>query len=224
MSSDHNAPPQATTVLSFLGAPRVQGYLDACGGDPDAALMLYRWNTQASGALWESLSHLEIVLRNVLSERLAARHRTAGRPGSWLDDAAGELDHRAHRDINAARSRARAKGKPASDAQALAELPFGFWRFLLAKRYTFLWPDLVTGFPNAPDRARTTIEQPVSRLHHFRNRVAHHERVWNQPLKDRYNDLVFLLACVHADLADWVAAGCRVDAVLDACPIERPHP
>lgn len=226
MSSDHNATSRAAagTVLSFLGKPRTRGYLEACGGDPDAALRLYRWNTQASGALWESLSHLEVVLRNVLAARLAARHLAADRRGSWLDDPAGELDRRAHRDIKAARTRARAKGKPASDAQVLAELPFGFWRFLLAKRYTALWPDLVSGFPNAPDRARTTIEQPVSRLHHFRNRVAHHERVWNQPLKDRYSDLVFLLGCVNEDLAEWVTAGCRVDTVLDACPIERPHP
>ena len=226
MSSDHNAPSRATasTVLSFLGKPRVRGYLDACGGDPDAALALYRWNTLAGGALWESLSHLEIVLRNVLADRLAARHTAAGRPESWLDDPAGELDARARRDIAAARRRARSKGKSATEGQTLAELPFGFWKFLMAKRYTFLWPDLVSGFPNAPDRARTTIEEPVSRLHQLRNRLAHHERVWNQPLKDRYRDLVFLLGCVNEDLVAWVAAGCRVETVLDTCPIERPHP
>ena len=203
----------------------MQGYVDAAGGDVAAALELYRWNTQVSGAFWETLSHLEIVLRNVLAGRLGARHAAAGRPGSWLDDRAGELDGRARQDIAKARQRVRAKGKAASDAQTLAELPFGFWRFLLARRYaTTMWPDLAGGFPGAPDRARTTIEQPVTRLHEFRNRLAHHERVWNQPLKHRYDDVVALLGYVDDELLTWVTAGCRVSAVLAACPIERPHP
>ncbi|MDR7304556.1 hypothetical protein [Haloactinomyces albus] len=123
-----------------------------------------------------------------------------------------------------ARRRVRAKGKTASEGQALTELPFGFWRFLLAKCYTVLWPGLAAGFPGAPDRARGTIERPVTRLHEFRNRLAHHERIWNQPLKDRYSDIVSLLGYIDDDLVDWVTAGCRVPAVLAACPIERPYP
>ncbi|MER5391945.1 hypothetical protein [Saccharopolyspora sp. NPDC002686] len=228
MRFDHNshAPsPRVGIVLSHFATPRMQGYLDACGGDPAAALDLYRWNAQMSGALWETLGHLEVVLRNVLADRLAARSAAAGRSGSWLDDTARELDDRARRDITKARQRVRAKGKAASNAQTLTELPFGFWRFLLARRYaTTLWPDLASGFPGAPDRARSTIEQPVTRLHELRNRLAHHERVWNLPLKARYDDIVALLGYVDSDLLEWVAAGCRVTAALAACPIERPHP
>ncbi|MDR7304555.1 hypothetical protein [Haloactinomyces albus] len=89
----------ADTVLPLFSAPRTQGYLDACGGDPTAALELYRWNAAVSGAFWEMLSHLEIVLRNVLANRLAAQHAAAGRAGPWLDDTAGELDIRARKDI-----------------------------------------------------------------------------------------------------------------------------
>ncbi|WP_438388811.1 hypothetical protein [Actinopolyspora saharensis] len=228
MSPAHN--PHATespdsALLSLFGVPRMQSYLDACGGDPAAALDLYRWNARISGAFWETLGHLEVVLRNVLAGRLAARHAAAGRVGSWLDDTAGELDKRARRDIATARQRVRAKGKVADEGQTLTELGFGFWRFLLAKRYaTTLWPDLAGGFPAAPDRARTTVEQPVTRLHEFRNRLAHHERVWNQPLKARHHDVLTLLGYIDEDLVDWVTAGCRISTVLADCPIERPHP
>lgn len=45
----------------------MRGYLDVCGGDVADALALYRWNTQISGAYWETLGHVEIVLRNVLA-------------------------------------------------------------------------------------------------------------------------------------------------------------
>ncbi|GAA2783215.1 hypothetical protein [Saccharopolyspora taberi] len=169
--NSHNNEHARSTLLLF-SQPRTQGYLDACGADAEAALELYRWNTQISGAFWETLSHLEIVLRNALADRLAGRHAAAGRPGSWLDDPARELDGFARKDIAKARQRVRAKGKPDCDGQTLTELGFGFWRFLLAKRYTALWPDLVGGFPRAPDRARTTIERPVIELHEFRNRIV----------------------------------------------------
>ena len=227
MLFDHNSSSdehESSTLLPLFGQPRMQGYLDVCGGDPGAALQLYRWNTRASGAFWETLSHLEVVLRNVLASRLGERHAAAGRPGSWLDDPARELDGRAHRDIAQARGRVRAKGKQPSDGQTLSELGFGFWRFLLAKRYTSLWPALAGGFPHAPDRARATIEQPVINLHEFRNRLAHHERIWNQPLKDRHTDISALLGYVDIDLAGWVAESCRITTVLAECPIERPHP
>lgn len=220
-----SADKQLDGLLPLLGEPRVQGYLDACGGDGAAALALYQWNTRAGGAFWETLSHLEIALRNVLASRLAARHAAARRAGSWLDDPAQELDNRARRDIAKARRRVKAKRKEPTEGQVLSELSFGFWRFLFAKRYAAsLWPDLAGGFPGAPDRARTTIERPVTRLHEFRNRLAHHERVWNQPLKDRYADITALLSYIDPDLADWVTTGCRVPATLADCPIERPHP
>ncbi|MFC7342379.1 hypothetical protein [Saccharopolyspora griseoalba] len=213
------------TASRLFGVPRMRGYLDAVGGDPAAALELYRWNTAVGGAFWETLGHVEVVLRNALADRLAARHAAAGRPGSWLDDAARELDGRARRDIAKARRRAGAKSGDAGDAQTLTELSFGFWRFLLAKRYaTTLWPGLARGFPRAPDRARATVEQPVKRLHEFRNRLAHHERIWNQPLKSHHDDIVTVLGFVDEALVGWVSAGCRISEVLARCPIERPHP
>ncbi|SDP95149.1 Abi-like protein [Actinopolyspora xinjiangensis] len=228
MRSQDNPDPAESAkdaLFSLFGSPRMWGYSHACGGDPVAALELYRWNTRISGAFWETLSHLEIALRNVLAERLAARHAAAGRAGSWLDDPSRELDRRARRDIASARQRVRVKGKTASEGQVLSELSFGFWRFLLARRYaTTLWPDLARGFPRAPGRDRAIIEQPVTRLHEFRNRLAHHERIWNQPLKERYDDITDLLGFVGDDLHDWVAAGCRVASVLATCPIERPFP
>ncbi|GGQ47929.1 hypothetical protein ACFFKE_08505 [Streptomyces mutabilis] len=48
--------------------------------------------------------------------------------------------------------------------KVIAELSFGFWRFLLARQYkTNLWPDLAGAFPYAPNRALTTVEDPVKR-------------------------------------------------------------
>lgn len=40
--------------------------------------------------------------------------------------------------------------KRASDGQTISELSFGFWRFLIAKKLTGVWPDLASGFRTHP--------------------------------------------------------------------------
>ncbi len=210
--------PLAVTLRTHLSADRLSTYVRAQGGDLDAAIALYRWNSEVGAAFWESLGHVEVVLRNALSARMAGRHARAGRPMTWLDDPAHDLDRRAIEDIAAARRRVRAKGKRLSQGQVVAELSFGFWRFLVAKRYMHLWPDLASAFPFAPDRRLATVEGPVARLHTFRNRLAHHERVWNQPLADLYGDMTVLLGFVDPVIRDWVGASSRVRATLARRP------
>lgn len=177
-------PPQDLERL--FSAERLSTYIDHYGGDFAATIEMYRWNSAITAAFWEPIGHLEVALRNTLDDRLAARHRRLGRPGSWLDDPAQELSGRARLDIAGARDRVRQEGKRASDGQNISELSFGFWRFLITKKLTGLCPDLASGFPYAPDRQLRTIESPLARLHVFRNRLAHHQRVWSK----RYEELL----------------------------------
>ncbi|SDH23142.1 hypothetical protein SAMN05216553_11844 [Lentzea fradiae] len=117
------------------------------------------------------------------------------------------------------------KGKPASDGQTIAELSFGFWRFLLAKKYaTTLWPDLAGAFPHAPNRSRATIEKPIKSLHDFRNRLAHHEPVWNKPLTARQHEIHTVLDAIDPALRAWVTKNCRISALLQGCVFLRPYP
>ncbi|MFI5732024.1 hypothetical protein ACIA49_18000 [Kribbella sp. NPDC051587] len=209
-----------------FGAPRFQGYVRHCGGDLAAALVFYQWNVEVSGALWQTIGHLEVVLRNRVADRLALRRQRLGRPGSWLDDSpASELDMRARADIRKAQQRLQYQGRPINDGRVIAELTFGFWRFLFARRYTsLLWPDIVGAFPNVPNRQRETLEAPVVRLHEFRNRLAHHERIWNQPLSALHADALTLLNYIDTSLARWVTEQSRVPELLASCPVSRPHP
>lgn len=205
-------------LLRCFSAPRLSTYLAHCQGRLDAALELYEWNTALTGAAWEVLTHVEVTLRNTLATGLHRRHQHRGRSGSWLDDPAHELDQRARDDIADARRRVRRSGHAPSDGQTISELGLGFWRFLIARRYTNLWPDLAGGFPHAPNRGRQTVENPVQRIHLFRNRVAHHQRIWHEPLAARYHDMITVLGYVDPDLASWVDAGARLPHVLAARP------
>lgn len=205
-------------LLRCFSEPRLSTYLDHCAGDLEAALMLYDWNTALAGAAWEILTHVEIALRNALADGMHRRHENRRRAESWLDNPAQELDQKAVRDIEIARRRVQTSRHEPSDAQTVSQLSFGFWRFLLARRYTNLWPDLASGFPHAPNRSRATIEEPVERLHTFRNRVAHHERIWHEPVAARYTDMVTVLGYIDPDLAAWADAGARLPSVLASRP------
>ncbi|MEU4744735.1 hypothetical protein AB0G02_30325 [Actinosynnema sp. NPDC023658] len=202
-------------------------YKRPCQGDIARALELYVWNTQVGAAFGESLGFLEVALRNTLAGRMHARHTHRGRPRSWLDDPANELSSKAIKDIETARCRIRRKQKPLTEDQIIAELSFGFWRYLLAKRYqTTLWIDLYRGFDAIPGKEqRHTIEARVTRLHEFRNRLAHHEPVWNKPLQGRIDDIRDVLTYIEPQAATWWNIRyCRINTLLTTCPVRRPHP
>lgn len=213
------ASPQSQMLVQHLSPDRLSTYLHQCNDDLDLAVGLYEWNTSISAALWETLSHVEVVLRNTVAARLADRHARLKRGRTWIDDPARELDGRAADDIADARARLRAKGKSATEGQIISELNFGFWRFLVARRYqTTLWPTLAGGFRHSPNRAIRSVEDPVRRLHDFRNRLAHHERVWNLDLKARYGDMLDILGFVDPAVRIWAANASRVTAVLQTRP------
>lgn len=218
MTSVPSEGPQARVLEQRLSRERLSTYLAVCGGDLAGALRLYEWNTRVSGACWETIGHVEVALRNAVDERLTLRHTRRGRPGTWLEDPGGELSERTGKDIAAARGRVLRKGKPLSQGQVVSELPFGFWRFLISKRYTNLWPDLAGGFGYAPDRSLATVEGPVVRLHDFRNRLGHHQRVWSQPIAALHADMLDVLGYIDPVLRAWVEGTSRVPAVLAARP------
>jgi hypothetical protein len=203
-------------IERLFSAERLSTYIAHCGGDFVAAVEMYRWNSAITAAFWEPVGHLEVALRNTLDDRLATRHRRLGRTGSWLDDPAGQLPGRARLDIAGARERVRQKGKRASDGQTISELSFGFWRFLITKKLTVLWPDLATGFPHAPDRRRETVETPLARLHVFRNRLAHHQRVWSHAPAERYDDPLTIASYIDPSLPGWIEATSEVQSALAA--------
>ncbi len=211
--------PTALLVRQHLSAPRLTTYARAVGGDLDRAVELYLWNAAVAGALWEVLGHAEVLLRNVLHDALTARHKRLGRAGQWFDDPAQELAQHARDDIARAKQRLQRAGAPILPGKIVAELSFGFWRFLLARRYTAtLWPALRPAFRHLPGSDRRLLEAPVARLHVLRNSVAHHEPLLSEPLHDRYTDLLDVVSYVHPHLGDWLDSHNRVRAEFDARP------
>lgn len=71
----------AAHVATALSAERLAPYLRTMNGNLAEAVRLYEWNLAVSGAFYEALGIVEVVLRNALSEQLAAHHGTLA--GHW---------------------------------------------------------------------------------------------------------------------------------------------
>jgi alpha-beta hydrolase superfamily lysophospholipase len=62
----------------LFSGERLSTYIAYCGGDFATAVEMYRWNAAIPAAFWGPVGHLEVVLRNTLDNRLAARHHRHG--------------------------------------------------------------------------------------------------------------------------------------------------
>ncbi len=126
-------------VERWLSQPRHGVYLAASQGDPQLALDLYEWNAEISAALLRDLAHLEVGLRNAYDRALSARWpgpphwTTANIPAFaplWRTRRGRRVDVNLRTRESLHRAVDSAGGPAAPPGKVIAELMFGFWRFL----------------------------------------------------------------------------------------------
>ncbi|GAA4756536.1 hypothetical protein GCM10023328_45370 [Modestobacter marinus] len=221
-------PPAGDWVETWLSAPRFAVYLAAAESDRSRALALYEWNAQISAALLHDLAHVEVGLRNAYDRALSARwpgpphwtlagervfapvYRTRGR--RRVDVNEKPRDNLRHAVINAG-------GPAARPGKVVAELMFGFWRYLSSAAHEkALWvPALHRAFPRGTDRA-IHVDGPVGRLHTLRNRVAHHEPLLTTDIVGRFADLVGLADRLEPQLGQHLRVASNVPGLLAIRP------
>jgi hypothetical protein len=152
---------RSQVLADHLTNDRLESYI-AAGRDLPAALRLYDWNAAVSGAFYEDLGRIEVVLRNSLDSALVRHGMDSGWATKWYDHAIlfpGRHGQRALQDIITAKRRAGRSGGQLLHGSVISEFTFGFWRYLCTPAYlTSLWvPALSSAFPN-----HSTPESPRS--------------------------------------------------------------
>lgn len=214
-------------VQELLTADRLSSYRTAVGGDVRRAVDLYDWNSEIGGAIYEDLGRLEVILRNALDKRLVDMAATRGWREPWYRHKAlfaGKHGRQALKDIDRALERATRRG-PEVHGKVIAELNFGFWRYLCARSYlTTLWvPALNRAFPGHPEATdarlvREQVEDRLQRLLFLRNRIAHHEPVHQRNLRRDLAALLEVAGWMSDDGRRWIAARSRSAAQIRARP------
>jgi hypothetical protein len=206
--------PTLTQLEQWVSADRLTKYAAA----PEDTVALYKWNADLSGALFELIGHGEIMLRNVVHAQLAPHSPS----GAWYDDPYYPFNAKAVSEIARAKSRAGAGGSGAPrPGKVVAELTFGFWRYLLTHTYqSTVWPRLQGGLVGVPrhERNRKHLEKTVARIHALRNRVAHHEPVFHRNIAQDFADLAELARHIDEQAPQWLWEGSRIHTLM----VQRP--
>lgn len=189
-----------------LQDPKVREY----GGDDNAAGLRRagRWTLGTAVvevAYWPGPPHRT----SNAGQLFAPLYRTKSRRRVDVNSKPRESLHRA---VSSAGGAATPPGK------VVAELTFGFWRYLSSAAHEkTLWvPCLHRCCPPGTDRR--DVDGPVGRLHDVRNRVAHHEPLLQTSVAGRLADLIEIGTLLDAHLGQHLSATTRVTSLLATRP------
>jgi hypothetical protein len=208
--------PQNIANLESSHSPeRLAPYYALAGGNKEQGLKLYAWNSALSQALYTPLQALEVTLRNGISAKLQATYGA-----QWYELNPGPALHYPLPDmLLKSRTELGKRGIVADHGRVVAELNWGFWTGILAKRYEPLWrSDLRSVFHSAGPLTRDKVFLPLDDLRRLRNRIAHHEPILNRNIAADHAAIVNLIRLVSPTTADWVDDQSQVAAILAAKP------
>lgn len=190
-------------------------YLAACGNDSRKAMTLYRKNLQLSQEMFTVISCFEVALRNAIDKQC-----TSSLGNDWLRDGAntaGIFDNRNCYQTRQSINDAINKLHTYSHHKLVAELGFGFWRFMFAHhQFNATLRILLKAFSSKPISTptlqynHTYIFNQLAKLNDIRNRIAHHEPICflpGQPVKNtaytrqQYNLILQLFQWMQIDEA-----------------------
>lgn len=166
---------------------RMNRYLLACSGNTKKAMTLYRKNLQLSQELFTVISCYEIALRNSID-----KHCLTTLGNDWLRNGAqaGGIFDNAHCRLTAQNidDAVRKLNNHYTHNKLVAELGFGFWRFMFAKhQYSATGRTLLQIFPAKPVSTpalqynQDFVFNQLVYVNRIRNRIAHHEPICFQP-------------------------------------------
>lgn len=179
------------------------------------ALELYYWNLQMSSALFECLAVCEVVVRNTVAHALKA---TYGDNWVWNNTFLLSLKD------NAKETLTKINVKFDDIDKIVPELPFFFWQGIFTNRFdSRVWQhQLRQIMPNSSyDNLRVfrkSVFDDLDRIRKLRNRIAHHEPIFNRQLTIDYEIIIRIIGYRCQDTAYSLQSRQRITSLLDSKP------
>jgi hypothetical protein len=203
-------------ATEWLSDQRFQPFLDEAEGDHSRAVAIYEWHLRLSAACFATINGFEVLLRNAIDRQLGVEQPQTPIRDTWLMDF-NTLQPNGVKQVIVAVERLE-QGKEITRSRVVAGVSFGFWAGLFGKAYEELWRHrLRLAFPNAAI-TRKDLTQPMRSIQAFRNRVAHHDCLLNQPVRDRYDEMIRISGWIDADAASWLERQSDVVSLLARKP------
>lgn len=92
--------------------------------------------------------------------------------------------------------------------KVIPELPFYFWQSMFTKRFdNKIWDMNFTKiFPNATPQDKATFYTDLDKLRKLRNRIAHHEPIFDRNLAENYHLILKIIRYRSYSTASWLAS------------------
>jgi hypothetical protein len=176
-----------------------------------------------------ALHTLEVAFRNEISRAATrindGRNFRFRRINSWLDAEPTMLMKHEQDKVDLAMDKLGTDARSQTEGHLIAKLDFGFWVALCRDSYTDtrsggprLWPRALNyAFLRRPD----TVTMRAQLLHHFdpirqfRNRIAHHEPVWDRDYLANYEAVLEGISWMSPKLANTVRVLCTARQTFD---------
>lgn len=201
----------------FVSQPRINRFLIATGNSKSKAKKLYRINLRVSQSFYPVLNLFEIFLRNTVNYQVSSHF---GNPNWIITEKNGFMNDPSLRgsrfflqkSVQKAENTINRKRGVVTSGKVIAEQSFGFWTSLFdTHHYRLIGGIIIHCFPNKPRHMnRSQINQKLTRIREFRNRVYHNEPIcfngntidFTQAINIK-REIYELLNWIDTDLADY---------------------
>jgi hypothetical protein len=201
-------------LVGAMSAPRFGTYLEAAKTET-RALQLYTWSTAVAAAFYGPLQTLEVTLRNSIDRTMAASHGA-----HWFDDTTLLRPAEQHM-VGDATQQLYDLGKQPTAGRVVAELSYGFWVGLFANGYdTTLWRTDLHRIFTPRMKQRRGLHDALDRLRTLRNRIAHHEPIFQRNLVEDYKRIRTVVGCLSPTTLAWLDHHSTAPAALATKPDE----
>jgi hypothetical protein len=207
-------------IQRSLSPARLSTYERTCKTGATNPLELYVWNARISASLLLPLHFCEVSTRNAVSEVLTRAYEERWPWNSACERSLPSKGYSSPRD-----ELIKVREKFSSTGQVIPELKFVFWQKMFTARYDDqLWgPHLRVIFPAAPEELsnseiRLKLHDQLEQVRKLRNRIAHHEPIFQRDLASDYQAIELLIRWRCPQTADWMHHHQQVTCILAQDP------
>ncbi|HEX9887526.1 MAG TPA: hypothetical protein VGA70_13600 [Longimicrobiales bacterium] len=215
-----------------LSEERLAAYSTPSDTDVLDSVARYLWNGALATVMVPALHALEVTFRNNL---FAASRRIVSEEGlkykdvpCWLDADPSFLYDIEAESVEQAKLMLRRGEKPLTPGRLISKLGLGFWVGLCRSPYEqgresgpALWPPMThLAFPFLPKehRSRAKILARLDEHRDLRNRVFHHEPIWDRNLHRAHSRILDTLSWMNQGVAKAVKELSNVESVVTRGP------
>ena len=192
---------------NLLSQQRFATYRHFADNNENRALELYQWNINISAGFMVPLHVFEVSLRNAVAEAIAASHgKDWHRNNGFLVSLPKPKprQYSPYQDLKGAR-------KKDVLGDVIVALKFAFWQHMLTQSYhKGIWKkNFQTVFPGVPSNGsleiqRENLHKEVGAIRNFRNRIAHHEPIFEMPLEKYLAQIHNFVGWRSNEAAEWL--------------------